>query len=281
MSKPITAGKFTFGFGARPMLVAGPCVIESEQLTLSIAETIAKLPEAAEFQIVFKSSYTKDNRSARGSFRGPGLDEGLRVLEKVRAETGLPVLSDVHDVGEAEAAGAVLDIVQVPAFLCRQTSLLEAVARSASERGHAINVKKGQFMAPEDMGNVVEKIRGAGGGTPILTERGTTFGYHNLVVDFRGIARMKVTGCPVVYDVTHSLQRPAALGNASGGEPALAGVMARAAAAVPVDGLFIETHPRPEDALSDGAAMVPLDRFGELVGQAARVFELARQMGIE
>jgi 2-dehydro-3-deoxyphosphooctonate aldolase (KDO 8-P synthase) len=281
MNRSITAGKFTFGAGTKPMLVAGPCVIESEQLTLSIAESIAALPETREFQLVFKSSYTKDNRSAAGSFRGPGLDEGLRVLEKVRAETGLPILSDVHNVGEAEAAGAVLDIVQVPAFLCRQTSLLEAVARTASEYGHAINVKKGQFMAPEDMGNVVGKIRGAGGGVPILTERGTTFGYHNLVVDFRGLTHMKETGCPVVYDVTHSLQRPAALGHASGGEPGLAGVMARAAAAVPVDGLFIETHPRPEEALSDGAAMVPLDRFGELVGQAARVFELARQMGIE
>jgi len=263
------------------MLVAGPCVIESERLTLSIAESIAALPETGDFQVVFKSSYTKDNRSAAGSFRGPGLDEGLRILEKVRDETGLPILSDVHNVGEAEAAGAVLDIVQIPAFLCRQTSLLEAVARTASVHGHAINVKKGQFMAPEDMGNVVGKVRGAGGGIPILTERGTTFGYHNLVVDFRGIARMKETGCPVVYDVTHSLQRPGALGHASGGEPGLAGVMARAAAAVPVDGLFIETHPRPEEALSDGAAMVPLDRFGELVGQAARVFELARQMGIE
>jgi len=263
------------------MLIAGPCVIESEQLTLSIAESIAAIPAAKQFQLVFKSSYTKDNRTAAESYRGPGLDEGLRILEKVRDETGLPILSDVHNVDEAAAAGEVLDIVQIPAFLCRQTSLLEAVARAAGARGSAINVKKGQFMAPEDMGNVANKIRGAGGGTPILTERGTTFGYHNLVVDFRGIPRMQDTGCPVVYDVTHSLQRPAALGHASGGEPELAGVMARAAAAVPVDGLFIETHPRPEEALSDGAAMLPLGRFGELVGQAARVFELARRLEIE
>ncbi|MGD8413586.1 MAG: 3-deoxy-8-phosphooctulonate synthase [Candidatus Latescibacterota bacterium] len=281
MNQPVTAGKFKFGPGAKPILIAGPCVIESEQLTLSIAETLAGLAEASDYQLVFKASYTKDNRSAGSSFRGPGIDEGLRILEKVRSETGLPVLSDVHSVGEAESAGAVLDIVQVPAFLCRQTSLLEAVARSAGERGHAVNVKKGQFMAPEDMGNVVDKIRGAGGGTPILTERGTTFGYHNLVVDFRGIARMRQTGCPVVYDVTHSLQRPAALGTASGGEPVLAGMMARAAAAVPVDGLFIETHPRPEEALSDGAAMVPLDLFPALVAQSSRVFALAREMGIE
>jgi 2-dehydro-3-deoxyphosphooctonate aldolase (KDO 8-P synthase) len=263
------------------MLIAGPCVIESEKLTMSIAETLGGLPEVNQFQLVFKASYTKDNRSAADSYRGPGVEGGLRILEKVRAETGLPVLSDVHNVDEASAAADVLDIVQVPAFLCRQTSLLEAVARAARARGCAINVKKGQFMAPEDMGNVVNKIRGAGGGTPILTERGTTFGYHNLVVDFRGISRMQATGCPVVYDVTHSLQRPAALGTVSGGEPELAGVMARAAAAVPVDGLFIETHPRPEEALSDGAAMVPLQRFGRLVGQAAQVFELARRLAIE
>lgn len=281
MIEPFTTGKFSFGPGAKPLLVAGPCVIESERMTLSIARSISTLAEASAYQVVFKASYTKDNRSAASSYRGPGLEDGLRVLEKVREETGLPVLTDVHGVDEVRAVGDVVDIVQVPAFMCRQTSLLEAVARSAGERGHAVNVKKGQFMAPEDMGNVADKIRRAGGGTPILTERGTTFGYHNLVVDFRGIPRMKETGCPVVYDVTHSLQRPAALGHASGGEPELAGVMSRAAAAVPVDGLFIETHPRPEEALSDGAAMVPLDRLGRLVGEAARVFELARQLGIE
>jgi 2-dehydro-3-deoxyphosphooctonate aldolase (KDO 8-P synthase) len=281
MKKSISAGKFEFGAGAKPMLIAGPCVIESERLTLSIAESIAALRAGSRFQLVFKASYTKDNRSAAQSFRGPGLEEGLRILEKVRRETGLPVTSDVHNVGEAQAAGEVLDIVQVPAFLCRQTSLLEAVAGAAGLRGCAVNVKKGQFMAPEDMGNVVDKIRGAGGGTPILTERGTTFGYHNLVVDFRGIPKMRETGCPVVYDVTHSLQRPAALGSASGGEPELAAMMARAAAALPVDGLFVETHPRPEEALSDGAAMVPLERFDELVSGAARVFELARELGIE
>jgi 2-dehydro-3-deoxyphosphooctonate aldolase (KDO 8-P synthase) len=281
MNQPITTGQFTFGPGAKPMLIAGPCVIESEELALSIAQSIAAVPAVKNFQLVYKSSYTKDNRSAAESFRGPGLEEGLRILVKVRDETGLPILSDVHNVEEASAAGEVLDIVQIPAFLCRQTSLLEAVARMARARGCAINVKKGQFMAPEDMGNVVNKIRGAGGGTPILTERGTTFGYHNLVVDFRGISRMQDTGCPVIYDVTHSLQRPAALGNASGGEPELAGVMARAAAAVPVDGLFIETHPQPGKALSDGAAMVPLDRFGDLIEQAASVFELARRLGIE
>jgi 2-dehydro-3-deoxyphosphooctonate aldolase (KDO 8-P synthase) len=255
-------------------------VIESEEVALSIAESIAALPAAADYQVVFKSSYAKDNRSASASFRGPGLEEGLRILQKVKEATGLPVLSDVHSVEEAVAGAEVLDVLQVPAFLCRQTSLLEAVARAAGEHGRAINIKKGQFMAPEDMGNVVEKILAAGGDTPMLTERGTTFGYHNLVVDFRGFPRMMETGCPVIYDVTHSLQRPAGLGNVSGGEPALAGVMARAAAAVPVDGLFIETHPRPEEALSDGASMLPFDQFPRVIEQAARIFELARRFEV-
>jgi len=281
MTHDTSTGIFKFGGGARPLLIAGPCVIESEEIVLSIAEAISAVSAASKFQLVFKSSYSKDNRSAGESFRGPGLEAGLRILEKVKERTGLPVLSDIHSVDEVGPACEVLDIVQIPAFLCRQTSLLEAAAQRASETGRAINVKKGQFMAPEDMKNVVEKIRRVGGGSPILTERGTSFGYHNLVVDFRGFARMKALGCPVVYDVTHSLQRPAGLGNVSGGEPELAGMMARAAAAVPVDGLFIETHPEPKKALSDGASMIPLDDFPELVDRAARVFELAREMGIE
>jgi 2-dehydro-3-deoxyphosphooctonate aldolase (KDO 8-P synthase) len=278
MNRTISAGKFNFGGGAKPLLIAGPCVIESADLTLSIAATIAALPACEKYQVIFKSSYAKDNRSSSESYRGPGLDEGLRILEKVREATGLPVLSDVHNVEEARAAADVLDVIQVPAFLCRQTSLLEAVAEGAARNNVAINVKKGQFMAPEDMDNVVNKIRQAGGGTPILTERGTTFGYHNLVVDFRGLPRMRATGCPVVYDVTHSLQRPSGLGNVSGGEPALAPMMARIAAAVPVDGLFIETHPDPEKALSDGAAMVALADFPRMVEHAARLFELAREI---
>jgi 2-dehydro-3-deoxyphosphooctonate aldolase (KDO 8-P synthase) len=281
MSRKLTAGKFEIGTNAKPLLIAGPCVIESEDIALSIAESIAAVPAVKSYQLVFKSSYAKDNRTAADSYRGPGLEKGLRILEKIKSATGLPVLSDVHSVDEVGPACEVLDIVQIPAFLCRQTSLLEAVAVKAAQRGRAINVKKGQFMAPEDMMNVAGKIRGAGGGTPILTERGTSFGYHNLVVDFRGFSRMKATGCPVIYDVTHSLQRPAGLGNVSGGEPELAGLMARAAAAVPVDGLFIETHPRPDQALSDGASMLPFERFPDVIGHAARVFELAREIGIE
>lgn len=271
MKEPIVAGGFSFGGGAKPLLIVGPCVIESESLTLRLADAIASLPITKSFQTVFKASYLKDNRSSRQSFRGPGLDEGLEILRKVREKTGLPVLSDVHGPAEVGAAAEVLDVVQIPAFLCRQSSLVEAVASKA----RAINVKKGQFMAPEDMKNVVEKIRGSGGPVPFLTERGTSFGYHDLVVDMRSIPKMQRLGCPVVYDVTHSLQKPAGLGTSSGGEPELAAVMARAAAAIPCDGLFLETHPEPKKALSDAASMLPFDELESLLEQVSRVFELA------
>jgi 2-dehydro-3-deoxyphosphooctonate aldolase (KDO 8-P synthase) len=265
-------GSLTVGDGAKPLLIAGPCVIESESMTLSIAESIAKLPVTREFHFVFKASYLKDNRSAGESFRGPGIDEGLRVLEKVRREVGCPVLSDVHGPEDVSASSAVIDVVQIPAFLCRQTSLIEAAAAC----GKPVNVKKGQFLAPEDMNNVVKKLRAAGARDVLLTERGTSFGYHDLVVDFRGFARMRATGCPVIYDVTHSLQRPGGLGTSSGGEPQLAPMMARAAAAVPVDGFFIETHPEPSKALSDAAAMLPLDRLPALLADVALVLRSVR-----
>jgi 2-dehydro-3-deoxyphosphooctonate aldolase (KDO 8-P synthase) len=268
-----TIASLRVGDGAKPLLIAGPCVIETEDLALSIADSIARLAATREFTFVFKASYTKDNRSSGESFRGVGLEAGLRVLEKVRANVGCPVLSDVHTPDEVPAAAAVLDVVQIPAFLCRQTSLLEAVGAC----GKAINVKKGQFLAPEDMGNVVAKLRAAGARDILLTERGATFGYHDLVVDFRGFARMRATGCPVVFDVTHSLQRPGGLGTASGGEPALAAMMARAAAAVPVDGFFIETHPEPKQALSDAASMLPLDQLETLLRDVSRIATLARE----
>ena len=273
MSAIARIGSLSVGDGAKPLLIAGPCVIESESLTLSIAESIAKLPVTREFHFVFKASFMKDNRSAGTSFRGPGLDEGLRVLEKVRQEVGCPVLSDVHGPDDVPLASAVVDVVQIPAFLCRQTSLIEA----AGACGKPVNVKKGQFLAPEDMGNVVKKLRAAGAKDILLTERGTSFGYHDLVVDFRGFARMRATGCPVVYDVTHSLQRPGGLGNASGGEPELAAMMARAAAAIPVDGFFIETHPEPSKALSDAASMLPLSQLPALLADVARVLLAARE----
>jgi 2-dehydro-3-deoxyphosphooctonate aldolase (KDO 8-P synthase) len=271
---PVTAriGSMTIGDGAKPLLIAGPCVIESEALTLLIAESIAKLPIIREFQFVFKASFSKDNRSAGDSFRGPGIEEGLRVLEKVRSSVGCPVLSDVHGEDDVRAAAHVLDVVQIPAFLCRQTSLIEA----AGACGKPVNVKKGQFLAPEDMGNVVKKLRDSGASDVLLTERGTSFGYHDLVVDFRGFARMRATGCPVIYDVTHSLQRPGGLGTASGGEPALAAMMARAAAAIPVDGLFIETHPEPAKARSDAASMLPLAQLPALLEDVVRILDAVR-----
>lgn len=273
MAVSASIGTFRVGDGEKPLLIAGPCVIESEDLTLSIAESIARLPITNQFHFVFKASYLKDNRSAGTSYRGPGVEAGLRILEKVRARVGCPVLSDVHDVAEVAAAAGTLDVLQIPAFLSRQTSLVEAAAAS----GKPLNVKKGQFLAPEDMGNVVTKARASGARDLLLTERGTSFGYHDLVVDFRGFARMRATGCPVILDVTHSLQRPGGLGTASGGEPALAAMMARAAAAVPVDGFFIETHPDPANAKSDAASMLPLDQLSRLLEGVARVIASARE----
>lgn len=273
MSVRASIGDFVVGEAARPLLIAGPCVIESEELVLEVAGAIAALPAIDRFHFVFKASYLKDNRSAGSSFRGPGLDAGLEILARVKEQVGCPVLSDVHGPGDVDKAAAVLDVIQVPAFLCRQTSLVEAVGAS----GRPVNVKKGQFMAPEDMGNVVQKLRDAGAKDILLTERGATFGYHDLVVDFRGFTRMRETGCPVVFDATHSLQRPGGLGTASGGEPGLVPAMARAAAAVPCDGFFIETHPDPPSALSDAAAMLPLERLGGLLEQIADIHALARR----
>jgi 2-dehydro-3-deoxyphosphooctonate aldolase (KDO 8-P synthase) len=273
MAVSASIGSLRVGDGAKPLLIAGPCVIESEDMTLTIADAIARLPIVREFNFVFKASYLKDNRTSGESFRGPGLDAGLRVLEKVRGRVGCPVLSDVHDVREVAAAAATVDVLQIPAFLSRQTSLIE----TAGATGKPINIKKGQFLAPEDMENVVTKARAAGARDLLLTERGTSFGYHDLVVDFRGFARMRATGCPVIFDVTHSLQRPGGLGATSGGEPALAAMMARAAAAVPVDGFFIETHPEPSKAKSDAASMLPLDQLPRLLDDVMRVAAAARK----
>lgn len=264
-----------FDFDSRPVLIAGPCVIENESMALELAEAITSLPIVKQFNYCFKASYLKDNRSSGKSFRGPGLDAGLRILQKVKDTVGCPVLSDVHCREEVARAAEVLDIIQIPAFLCRQTRLIEAVAGS----GAVVNIKKGQFLSPDDIGLVVAKVRNAGGSRIIISERGTVFGYHDLVVDFRSFARMKKFGCPVVLDVTHSLQQPAALGDRSGGEPALAGVLARAAAAVPCDGLFIETHFTPGQALSDAASMLPFEQLNSLLKQVFDIFLLVRQSG--
>lgn len=270
--QPIRIGDITLDETSAPLLIAGMCVIEDEEETLRLAEAIADLAAARGYAFVFKASYLKDNRSASASFRGPGLHEGLDVLQKIRTVVGCPILSDCHTVDEIEAAAGVLDVVQIPAFLSRQTRLLEAAGRLA----RAVNIKKGQFLSPEGAGLAVEKVRSVGGAHIMLTERGTTFGYNDLVVDFRGMAKMKAFGCPVIFDVTHSLQKPGGLGDRSGGEPELAAVMARAAAAIPCNGLFIETHFEPKRAKSDAASMIPFERLAGVLDGAAKVLEAVR-----
>jgi len=249
-------------------VIAGPCVIESEALILGVAERLRTIADRLGMLIIFKSSFDKANRSSNSSFRGPGLDEGLRILEKVRAETGLPLLTDVHDAEQVRAAAEVVDIVQTPAFLARQTDLIEA----AGACGKVANIKKAQFMAPHDMAHVVAKARGAAEAIGrearvIVTERGTSFGYNNLVTDLRGLVIMRDTGCPVVFDATHSVQLPGGRGASSGGQREFVPVLARGAVAVGVAGLFMETHPDPANALSDGPNAWPLDRLEPLLAE--------------
>jgi 2-dehydro-3-deoxyphosphooctonate aldolase (KDO 8-P synthase) len=267
--QPIRIGPTIVDESSAPLLIAGPCVIEDEDETIRLAERISSFAVTGKFVFIFKASYLKDNRSSASSFRGPGIVEGLRTLERVRDAVGCPVLSDVHSVDEVEAASEVLDVVQIPAFLSRQTSLLEAAGR----RARAVNIKKGQFLSPDGVGLAIEKVRSAGGRHIMVTERGTTFGHNDLVVDFRGIPRMRAFGYPVVFDATHSLQRPGGLGDRSGGEPSLAAAMSRAAAAMPCDGLFIETHFDPARAKSDSASMLPLSELEGLLESVRGVFE--------
>ena len=272
--QPTKIGHMTIDDNSPPVLIVGPCVIEDENETIRLAEKIAGLAVTREYAFVFKASYLKDNRSSVKSYRGPGLDEGLKILETIRDRVGCPVLSDVHSVEETVAASAVLDIVQIPAFLSRQTSLLETAGRTA----RAVNIKKGQFLSPEAISLAVDKVRSAGGENILVTERGTSFGYNDLVVDFRSIPRMQRLGWPVVFDVTHSLQRPGSLGDRTGGEPDLAGTMSRAAAAIPCDGLFIETHFEPKRAKSDAASMLPFSQLETLLDEAHRIFSITRHL---
>jgi 2-dehydro-3-deoxyphosphooctonate aldolase (KDO 8-P synthase) len=249
-------------------LIAGPCVVEPQGLTLRIARKLAALCGERRLPLVFKASYDKANRSSHRSYRGPGFEAGLNELRRVRDETGLPVLTDVHCTAHVGAVSEVADVLQIPAFLCRQTDLL----RDAAQSGRWVNVKKGQFLAPEDMGNVVDKLKAFGArGRILLTERGATFGYHNLVVDFRGIPVMRKLGCPVVFDATHSVQRPGAGGDRSGGDAKFAPTLARAAVAAGCDGLFLETHPYPTRALSDGPNMISLRELPGLLDQLLRI----------
>jgi 2-dehydro-3-deoxyphosphooctonate aldolase (KDO 8-P synthase) len=254
--------------GAGPLLVvAGPCVVESADLCLRVAAHLVAACQARGLPYVFKASYAKANRSSERSFRGLPRDEALAILARVRRDTGAPVLTDVHEVDEVAAAAEVADVLQIPAFLSRQTALLEAAVKS----GRAVNVKKGQFLAPEDMRQVVDKLVAAGGERILLTERGTTFGYHDLVVDMRGLVTMRALGWPVLYDATHSLQRPG--GEVSGGDRRFATPLMRAAVACGVDGVFFETHPDPARALSDAATQLPLAESERFLDEARRVHE--------
>ena len=247
-TRSVRIGAVTIGGGAPLALIGGPCAIENEKHALMVAERLQRLTADAKVPFIYKSSYDKANRSSIHSYRGPGLTEGLRILQKVKDETGLAVLSDVHAVSEVAPAAQVLDVLQVPAFLCRQTDLIVACARS----GRPVNVKKGQFVAPRDMVNVVEKVRASGSEDLLLTERGTSFGYNNLVVDFRGLPIMRAFGYPVVFDATHSVQLPGGQGDRSGGERQYVQALARAAVAVGVDALFMEIHEDPDRTLADG-----------------------------
>ena len=268
-TRPVRIGAVTIGGGAPLALIGGPCAIENEKHALMMAERLRRVTAAAGVPFIYKSSYDKANRSSIHAYRGPGLVEGLRILQTVKDETGLGLLSDVHDVSEVAPAAAVLDVLQVPAFLCRQTDLIVACARS----GRPVNVKKGQFVAPRDMINVVDKVRASGSEDLLLTERGTSFGYNNLVVDFRGLPIMRSFGYPVVFDATHSVQLPGGQGDRSGGERQYVQALARAAVAVGVDALFMEIHEDPDRTLddgrplSDGPNMLRLDDLPRLLDE--------------
>jgi 2-dehydro-3-deoxyphosphooctonate aldolase (KDO 8-P synthase) len=264
---PVPIGPVRIGGDDPLALIAGPCAIEGEAHALRTAEMLVRMTADAKVPFVYKSSYDKANRSALGSYRGPGLREGLRILGRVREAFGCPVLSDVHLPAEVPPAAEVLDGLQIPAFLCRQTDLVVACGRS----GRPVNVKKGQFMAPWDMGNVVEKLRASGCRAVTLTERGASFGYNNLVVDFRGLAVMRGFGTPIVFDATHSVQLPGGEGTRSGGERQYVAGLARAAVAFGVDALFLEVHEAPGGASSDGSTMLPLGELPRLLDEVQAI----------
>lgn len=256
---PVKVADFTLGAG-RLAFIAGPCVIESKTLTLEVAHALKEYAQALNVPLIFKASFDKANRTAGSSFRGPGLNRGLEILALVKEEVGLPVLSDVHEVHQVSPAARILDVIQIPAFLCRQTDLIEAAART----GKPLNLKKGQFLAPWDMAQAIAKATGVGNSSLLLTERGTQFGYNNLVVDFRALPIMRDFGFPVVMDVTHSVQLPGGQGTCSGGDRKFVPYLAKAAVAVGVDALFMEVHPNPDNALCDGPNSLPLTEVASL-----------------
>ena len=261
MTREVTIGNIKIG-GNRPLvLIAGPCVIESEEATLRAAERLMAICNGLSMPLIFKASYDKANRTSIGSFRGPGLKEGLRILAKVKSSLGLPVLSDIHSIEQITPAAEVLDVLQIPAFLCRQTDLLIAAAKS----GRVINVKKGQFLAPWDMKNVAGKLAASGNENIILTERGVSFGYNNLVVDMRSFPVMRASGYPVVFDATHSVQLPGGQGESSGGQREFVEYLSRAAVATGIDGIFLEVHEDPDCALCDGPNSIALNELAALL----------------
>jgi 2-dehydro-3-deoxyphosphooctonate aldolase (KDO 8-P synthase) len=272
-TKIVKVGKVQIGKGKALVLIAGPCVIESAESARKHATRIKEIADALDVPFIFKSSYDKANRSSVRSYRGPGIEEGLKILKEVRDSVGVPVLSDVHSADEAARAGEVLDVIQIPAFLCRQTDLILEAART----GKAVNVKKGQFMSPAEMNNVVEKIESEGNKNILLTERGTTFGYNMLINDFRSIVIMGQTGYPVVYDATHSVQMPGGRGTSSGGDSRFILPLSKAAVAVGCDALFIEVHEDPEKAMSDGPNMLKLDDLEDFLRQIKNIEKVTRK----
>jgi 2-dehydro-3-deoxyphosphooctonate aldolase (KDO 8-P synthase) len=273
LTREIVLGSVRLGAGNPLFLIAGPCVIESEAHARNMAEHVARIAADAGVPYIFKASYDKANRSSVKSFRGPRLKEGLRILGKIKNELKLPILTDIHDALQAAPAAEVCDILQIPAFLSRQTDLLEAAAKT----GRIVNVKKAQFLSPWDMSNVVEKIAAAGNDKIILTERGASFGYQNLVVDMRSFPILQKLGYPVVFDVTHAVQLPGGQGHASGGQPEFIEPLARAGVGAGVDGIFLETHDNPAAALSDGANALPLSQLASLLARLKELSSLVRR----
>ena len=263
----------TVGADGPLVVMAGPCVIESESICLEVARRMKEICSELGLPYVFKASFDKANRTSLSSFRGPGLEEGLRILKTVKDAVGVPVVTDIHEAGQAEPAAAVVDVLQIPAFLSRQTDLLLA----AADTGKVVNVKKGQFLAPDDMKPVLDKLRSAGNDRVMLTERGSSFGYHNLVVDMRGLAIMRGFGVPVVFDCTHAVQLPGGRGGSSGGQREFIAPLSRAAAAVGIDSLFMEVHPNPAEAKSDGPKSIPLAEVENVLRKVAKIHDARRE----
>lgn len=267
---------FEIGLDNALFLIAGPCVIESESLAFETAGHLKEIAKELEIPFIYKSSFDKANRSSRGSFRGPGLARGLKILNEVKSQLSVPVLTDVHEDTPLAETAFVVDILQTPAFLCRQTNFIQNVAAC----GKPVNIKKGQFLSPWEMSNVVDKARAVGNDRILVCERGVSFGYHNLVSDMRSLAVMRETGCPVVFDATHSVQLPGGQGKTSGGQRNFIPVLARAAVAAGISGIFIETHPHPDTALSDGSNMWPLGRMRELLGTLRAIDDIVKTRGL-